>query len=313
MTKTTHDSLLAAYAGAEPPRAEWFVQALAQAPERSSFVSDGAAIETLAWGERGKPGLLFLHGNGAHADWWSFIAPFFAPEYRCAAISWSGMGGSDWRERYTIGGFGHELLGAIDHAGLADAGPPVAIGHSFGGIPLMYTAVHHRSALSGGIMVDSFVPPRERKAADWAVSGKPLPRYATEAEALARYRFQPPQQSAHPEAVDYIARRALRHVAADADGPAGWTWKFDPRMWATLDRDGADPLVETADLPIGLIVGEQSALVNSGHAQTMARRLPDCRFIAAIPHARHHIMVDQPIALVAALRVGIAALGKPPY
>ena len=37
--------------------------------------------------------LLFLHGNGAHADWWSFIAPFFAAEYRVAALSWSGMGG----------------------------------------------------------------------------------------------------------------------------------------------------------------------------------------------------------------------------
>ena len=45
--------------------------------------------------------LVFLHGNGAHADWWSFIAPFFAKDWRVAAISWAGMGGSGWREAYS--------------------------------------------------------------------------------------------------------------------------------------------------------------------------------------------------------------------
>ncbi len=303
-------ALLADFGGARPPSAAWFDAAIEQLPERSTFDSDGAAIELLTWGERGKPGLLFLHGNGAHADWWSFIAPYFAATYRCAAISWSGMGASGWREVYAIEIFGRELLAAIDHAGLADARPPIVIGHSFGGVPLMHAAVYHANRIAGGIMVDSFVPPPERRARGWEVSGKPLTRYASEAEALMRYRFQPPQDSAHPEAVDHVARGALRQVAADPDGPAGWTWRFDPRMWATLDRSGADPLIEHADIPIGLIFGEDSALVSSGHAETMARRLPDCRFSIAIPHARHHIMFDQPIALVAALRVGIAALGK---
>jgi len=38
-------------------------------------VVQGAPIETLAWGRVGDPGLLLLHGNSAHADWYSFIAP----------------------------------------------------------------------------------------------------------------------------------------------------------------------------------------------------------------------------------------------
>src|SRR3546814_6071614 len=61
------------------------------APERGTCEVSGTAIETLAWGERGKPGLLFLHGNGGHADWWRFIAPFFASDWRVGAISWSGI------------------------------------------------------------------------------------------------------------------------------------------------------------------------------------------------------------------------------
>ena len=277
---------------------------MAREPERSRFEHEGAGIELLTWGTRGRPGILFLHGNGAHADWWRFIAPFFADDYRCAAISWSGMGGSDWRADYSIERYAGELIAAIDAGGLAEAGPPLAVGHSFGGVPLMYAAVHHRDRLAGGIMVDSFVPPRRRPQPGWMVSGKPPPVYPSEAAALARYRFSPPQDSAHPEIVDALARGSVRQT------DAGWTWRFDPQMWATLDRSGADPLVEQANVPFGILYGEQSELVTADHVATLAARLPDCRFVAAIPHARHHIMVDQPLALVAALRVGLAALER---
>lgn len=84
--------ILARYEGLRPAAPSWFDAALARAPERTSFPSQGAEIELLCWGEIGGPGLLFLHGNGAHADWWSAIAPFFANEWRCAALSFSGMG-----------------------------------------------------------------------------------------------------------------------------------------------------------------------------------------------------------------------------
>src|SRR5205085_3671875 len=63
---------LAPFKGAEPPSPQWFKDAIAQEPERSFVTSLGAKIELLTWGEVGKPGLLLVHGNSAHADWWSF-------------------------------------------------------------------------------------------------------------------------------------------------------------------------------------------------------------------------------------------------
>src|ERR687889_2948362 len=113
-------SLLGSFQGARPPAPDWFTHALAQAPERSLIEAAGARIETLTWGERGKPGLLFLHGNGAHADWWSFIAPFFSGQYRVAAFSLSGMGASDWRERYSLDAFLAEIEVVAQAAGLYD-------------------------------------------------------------------------------------------------------------------------------------------------------------------------------------------------
>src|SRR5437870_1749792 len=62
-------NLLAGFGGRTPPTPGWFDKAIANAPERSFVDVRGAAIETLTWGQRGKPGVLFLHGNGANADW----------------------------------------------------------------------------------------------------------------------------------------------------------------------------------------------------------------------------------------------------
>ena len=90
---------LAAYHGHKPPAPAWFERAVAAEPERTFVEFEGARIETLAWGERGKPGLMLLHGGAAHADWWSFVAPLFAREHRVVASSFTGMGRSDWRAR----------------------------------------------------------------------------------------------------------------------------------------------------------------------------------------------------------------------
>src|ERR1700728_514899 len=112
---------LIAFHGEVPPAPDWFKWAIAQEPERSMVPVDGANIELLTWGEIGKPGLILVHGNTAHADWWSFIAPYLANDFRVAALSLSGMGGSDWREQYTFETFASEIFACATAAGLYDA------------------------------------------------------------------------------------------------------------------------------------------------------------------------------------------------
>ena len=94
--------LLTPFGGESVPAPDWFRRALACEPERSFVRVEGANIEVLAWGERGRPGLLFLHGHAAHAEVWRCIAPFFAGYCRVAALSWSEMGRSDWRPQYPV-------------------------------------------------------------------------------------------------------------------------------------------------------------------------------------------------------------------
>src|SRR3954464_5913013 len=105
----------------EAPR--WFERALA-VPFTDEFVTvAGAEIHFVAWGERGRRGLVFVHGGGAHAHWWSHVAATFATGLRVVAIDLSGHGDSDHRSEYSLEQWTNEVM-AVVKAGGIDA-PPV--------------------------------------------------------------------------------------------------------------------------------------------------------------------------------------------
>jgi len=304
--------LLAPFEGREPPRPAWFAQALAHAPERRRHTVQGAAIETLCWGDAGRPGLLLLHGKMAHADWWSFIAPFFAATHRVVAISFAGMGGSDWRASYDIDTMADEALAVAQAEALFDAPlKPLVVGHSFGGFASLACIAKAGARLGGVVLLDMPLLSRvQRRLRDepalrvGAFASRPTRVYTTPAAALARFRFAPPQPCDNLFIADHIARTSIKPVTLP-DG-AGWTWRFDPRVAAIHPGDAAARL-QAANSPVALAWGEDSALVTPDVAAYGASLCPPATPTLAIPGARHHVMVDQPLALVAALRALLSA------
>lgn len=296
-------SPLAPFAGAKPPAPAWFEAALADAPERRMIAVEGVDIELLTWGEIGKPGLLLLHGNGAHADWWAFTAPMLAKDYRVAAISWSGMGNSGWRQTYTGEIFAKEIFAAVEAAQLeADGQRPLIIGHSFGGFPLMYCATHFPERIRGAVLLDSSVQPPEKR---WK---GPPPRnpvqqvYPTLTQALARFRLAPPQGCENLYIADYIARTSLKPVPLEDGSGEGWSWKFDPQMWGRFAIGDLGDLLEQMACPVALMWGERSNLMAQDTKDYMFSKVPAGFKKVAIPDADHHVMIDQPLAFVAAVR-----------
>lgn len=304
------DAPLAPFNGERPPAPAWFTDALAHAPERGRIAVGGAGIELLTWGERGRPGLLLLHGNGAHADWWSWIAPFFAGSHRVAAISWSGMGGSDWRDAYSGEIFAAEALEGAEAAGLFDGGPPVFVAHSFGGFPALLGATLYGERLAGVVSLDSPIRPPEMQWRGPPSRGGPNRVYPTLEAALARFRFAPPQDCGNLFIADHIARTSLKRVPMP-DGPGeGWTWRFDPFMWRNFRMEERAAFLRDARCPVAVMWGEISNLMTApvvDYMRGLAR--PGTPFVA-VPDADHHVMADQPLALVAALRALLAVWPK---
>lgn len=299
----SYQSILGSYAGQKPEAPAWFHWALAQPVTRSFFESDAIQIELLTWGQIGQPGLLFLHGDSAHADWWSFIAPFFAPQWRCAAMSWSGMGRSGWRKNgYQFTDYADEIAAAINAAKLDNGTGVIIIAHSLGGYPSLLAGAH-LDQLRGIITVDSAILPQELQTR----APKPAPRshrvYTTDAEALARFRFLPPGIGDQHYLIDHVARHGMRQTV-DANGNQGWSWCFDPEIWRGNEQriGNLAALPKAVRCPLVVMIGEQSQLIVPKAVPFMRSIYPEGTPFIFIPAAGHHVMIDQPLALIAALR-----------
>ncbi|MBU1493759.1 MAG: alpha/beta hydrolase, partial [Actinobacteria bacterium] len=90
--------------------------------------------------------------------------------------------------------------------------------------------------------------------------------------------------------------------------PQGWTWKFDPGLFAHTMVSMRDQLL-AAGCRIALFRGEESAIVPADTAEYMSELLGHRAPVVSIPGARHHLFLDQPLAFVAALRTLLIGWG----
>jgi len=285
------------------PAPDWFHWAVAQQGQSKRVSVDGCSIHYLLWqpdeGVTDPGGILFVHGGGAHAHWWSHIAPFFRAGFRVAAIDLSGMGDSGDRPKdaYNATLRAEEIQAVIADAGLG--AKTFLVGHSFGGLMSMRYASIYSENLGGMVIADSPVyPPGEeddrRRRANPMGSVRLYPDFE---EAVARFRLRPRQPCDNDFIVEYIAR----HSVKAADG--GWTWKFDTN--AMSGRRFAEPFNEhlaAANCRCALIYASDSALVTAEMARYMNGLMgPDAPMVV-IPAAQHHLTLDQPLAFVVALR-----------
>lgn len=269
---------------------------------------DGAEIELLTWGYGDGAGMMLVHGAGAHADWWRPTAPFLAKAAgRVAAFSFSGMGGSDWRTAYAMDVYADELLGAAEAAGLfAARRKPMLVAHSFGCLPAMIAAERHPERFGGLVLIDLYLPSPDRPAAQ-SRERKPR-RYESLAEARERFILSPPQDCPHSFIVDFIALRTLRRV--EGPGETYWTWCTDPAASVRVPHEQHRARLARLAVPLALIRGECSRLVDhevDAHVRSVA---PPGTLHVEIPDADHHVLLDRPLALVAALRTLIATEGR---
>jgi pimeloyl-ACP methyl ester carboxylesterase len=278
---------------------QWFRDAVA-APHRERWVDvSGAAIHYLEWGEAGAPGIVFVHGGAAHAHWWAFLAPMFAADWHVAAFDLSGHGDSERRSDYSHALWAEEVLAVAADVGFS--GPPVVVGHSLGGMVTIQTAATHGDVLAGAVIVDSPVrrPDPESEEASGGRTFRAPGVYPDLETALEHFRLVPPQPCDNDFILDYIARHSIHETAE------GWTWKFDPHVFAHTLVPLRKQLA-SVQCRVALLRGELSVVVPPDTAQYMYDLMGRNAPVASIPYAHHHLILDQPIAFVAALRTLLA-------
>lgn len=272
----------------------WFTKALA-APVRSGAAEvDRCAIAFRQWGDPFKPGLVLVHGGGAHSRWWDHVAPFFAGECCVTALDLSGHGDSGRRPIYTFDLWAREI------ATLANIGshlqPPVVVAHRLGGLATFCAAARYGHDFEGVIVVDSPVyalAPEQQASRNREAFG-PLKLYPTKEAALARFRTVPDQPALIPYVLDHVKEHSVKKV------PDGWIWKFDPTFFDNVGYVGPEVL---AAVPCRVAVFRaENGLVTEDIGDQMYELLGRTAPVIEIPLAYHHVMLDQPIALVTAVR-----------
>ncbi len=279
----------------------WFTRALSVPFDDRYVEVDGARIHYLAWDtDSSKPGIVLVHGNGAHAHWWTFIAPFLLDHNKVVALDLSGMGDSDPRTVYSP-----EVQAAEVAAVMADAGfdaQTIVVGHSFGGFITLKTGLLYRQRLAGVVLVDSAVrPPDFQWEHDPRRSPiRPKRVYPDLQSALERFRLMPPQDCSNQFILDYIGR----HSIVETEG--GWTWKFDDQLFRKFTFSNMADDLARLSCRVGVIYGDNSYLFSQDIADYMFKVLDESVPFVAIPDAQHHLFLDQPLAFVAALRTLLA-------
>jgi pimeloyl-ACP methyl ester carboxylesterase len=275
------------------------------APYTDVFVQvDGLRLRVQDYGSAGKPVILCVHGGGANAHWYDFVAHGFTSDYHVLALDLRGHGDSDWdvsstpnynyrRHAADI----HELTEKLD---LRDF---VLLGHSMGGtISSVYTA-SYPGRVKALIIIDSnLVMSPERIAGFNAVGVRPGREYDTEGEFIANYRVRPGGSSAPPEALRYIAKHSGRRFD---DGR--WRHKLDRRVY--LDRELLDTfgMWDKIKIPALLMKGGRSIRLTPEAIAEVKSRAPQVK-TTVVEHAEHHITLDNPSGFIRAAREFLASL-----
>lgn len=279
---------------------ELFEKLISEPKSEHSIKVLDANIYYQKWGNSEYPGMVLVHGSGAHSHWWDFIAPLLTDQFEVTAIDLAGMGNSDHREKYSSEGFGEEILAVAKDSGFFDNRPcpPIVCGHSLGGYMSIHAAHLASGSIRGVIMIDSPIRPPNFDYSNHQRSGPIRKRktYPDLETIFKRFRLAPDQPTSYPFVLDYIAK----HSVEEANG--GFEWKFDDTFFYKLGFTSM-PAGHAFNLacPLAYIYGEKSDLITEPILNYMKSKFPKDTPMIEIKGAHHHVLLDKPIELARAI------------
>jgi esterase len=259
------------------------------------FIANGLALNCLDYGGEGRPPMLFVHGGSAHAHWWDFVAPAFAPDFHVLALDQRGHGESEWADEWAYGSrhYVSDLAHVIDGWGF---GAPILIGHSMGAHNVLAYAAEHSEKLRALVALDP-PPDYTEQAVDFlqSIAKKPARRFESLDDAARNFKVLPRETLAKKEVLEHIARRSFTQRDDGA-----WIHKMDrrtmirepSRVWKSLHRIACPALI---------VKMTRSPLLDREVAMKMVAQLPNAR-LAEVEDSYHHVMLDNPTRLIEVIR-----------
>jgi pimeloyl-ACP methyl ester carboxylesterase len=288
----------------------------------STVLDDGRTISSIRWGT--DPELVFLHGGGQNAHTWDTVVLAMGLDALCVDLP--GHGHTPRDPRTEVSTYDH-LAQADDVAVAIRALAPNArlvTGMSMGGLTAIVLASRHAELVERLAVVDVTPGVTLAKAATMGPAAGVAPESFASREEIVELTV-----GADPARIPSSLRRGVIHNTRQL--PNGrWVWRHDRHRrdeeGYALDADGdrVEPgigleLPGTADrdpdaflcpelwedvsaieVPLLLVLGSRSGVVDEADQQELLRRRPDAT-IVTIDGAGHRVQGDKPVELAAVL------------
>lgn len=257
-------------------------------------LDDDRVMRALRWGAS-PPEIVLLHGGGQNAHTWDTVA--LALDRPLLAIDLPGHGHSD----------GMRANAAVSPRSIADdmavvveaLAPDAAlvVGMSLGGMAAMELAAHHPALVRKLMMVDVTPGADKEKASDVLAFLAGPESFASFDEILERtVQFNPTRSESS-------LRRGILHNAVEQED-GSWVWRHQrggeaamvERRDADLDFSQLWDDLASISVPVQLVVGDRSPVVDDDDQANFRERQPDAEIIE-VADAGHSIQGDQPLEL----------------
>jgi pimeloyl-ACP methyl ester carboxylesterase len=259
---------------------------------------DGLRLHVQDYGASGRPPMLCVHGGGANAHWYDFVAQGFSTDYHVRAVDLRGHGDSEWHNsnppNYNYTRHAADIHELTEKLNLHDF---VLIGHSMGGMVSSVYAATYPGRAKALIVVDSnLVMSPERIASFQAVADRPAREYPGQGEFIENYRVRPGASTAPPDALRHIAQHSGRRFD---DGR--WRHKVDRGTYANRELVDSFALWNRIRIPSLLMKGGRSTRMTLEAIAEVKSRAPQAT-MTVVPDADHHITLDNPAGFIRAAR-----------
>jgi pimeloyl-ACP methyl ester carboxylesterase len=111
----------------------------------------------------------------------------------------------------------------------------------------------------------------------------------------------PDQPCRTPRLLAEVAQYSVRPF--ESGGQQGWTRASDPNLFPDFGGRSICALVAAMACPMAYVHGEESYIVRDEMLEGIRANFPAGSPCVEIPDAGHHVILDQPVAVIAAVRL----------
>lgn len=260
----------------------------------------GQRFHFLEWGDPALPPIVLLHGGNQSSHSWDLVSLHLAEHHHVYALDQRGHGDSEWNREldYSIDAMVADVEAFIADQGIVD---PVIFGHSMGGRVTLSLHLRRPDIARALVIVDmgpEISPEGAATIQNFVVRNiefEDLDEFLDNVE-----RYDPFRTRAH------IERTVKYNVLRRVDGR--YVSKVDHRRIPVPNRDLTLEDMRTIDVPVLLLRGAQSNILEPDAAERFADALPQGRLVT-VPNCGHNVHSGNTADFLAAVQAFLAELG----